>query len=125
MRLGLVVLVPKPCFAGRFRELQNRVKRAVIVTDGKRLTEKDLELIELVKTPSAATLKEARKSVERERIQYTLKKHLGGIGSTAAELGISRPTLYELMKKLGLKKPKFWLSRRRSRISLTALVAHI
>ena len=50
---GFGLLVPKPCFAGRFRELQNRVKRAVIMTDGKRLTEKDLELIELVKTPSA------------------------------------------------------------------------
>ena len=89
---------------GNVRELQNRVKRAVIMAEGKRLTEKDLELSELVRVPSAVTLEEARENVERELIQHTLKKHLGRISSTAVELGISRPTLYELMGKLGDQK---------------------
>lgn len=88
---------------GNIRELQNRIKRAVIMADGKRLTEKDLELGDL-KGSASATLKQARESVERELIQNTLKKHLGRISSAAAELGISRPTLYELMEKLGIKK---------------------
>ena len=89
---------------GNIRELQNRVKRAVIMTNGKRITEKDLELGDAVRGSSASTLKQARESVEKELIQNTLKKHLGRISSAAAELGISRPTLYELMEKLGIKK---------------------
>src|SRR6266446_4757499 len=89
---------------GNVRELQNRVKRAVIMADGKRITEKDLELASSGDIAGAATLKEARESVERELIQQTLKRHLGKVTSAAAELGISRPTLYELMEKLGIAK---------------------
>jgi two-component system, NtrC family, response regulator len=89
---------------GNVRELQNRVKRAVIMADGKRITEKDLELSSSSNLTGAATLKEARESVERELIQQTLKRHLGKVTSAAAELGISRPTLYELMEKLGIAK---------------------
>jgi two-component system NtrC family response regulator len=77
------------------------------MAEGKRLTENDFGLNGLVKTPSAATLKDARESVEREIIQHTLKKHFGRISSTAADLGIIRPTLYELLEKLGIKKPTF------------------
>jgi two-component system, NtrC family, response regulator len=90
---------------GNVRELQNRVKRAVIMADGKRITEVDLELSSSPNPSGAATLKEARESVERELIQRTLKRHLGKVTSAAAELGISRPTLYELMDKLGIAKP--------------------
>jgi len=89
---------------GNVRELQNRVKRAVIMADGKRITEKDLELFSSSDVAAAATLKEARESVERELIQQTLKRHLGKVTSAAAELGISRPTLYELMEKLGIAR---------------------
>jgi two-component system, NtrC family, response regulator len=91
---------------GNVRELQNRVKRAVIMTSGSRLTAKDLELDldEDVAPSSAATLKQARENVEREMIQQALKRNSGRITSAAAELGISRPTLYELMEKLGITK---------------------
>jgi two-component system, NtrC family, response regulator len=88
-------------WTGNVRELQNRVKRAVIMADGKRLTVEDLELTDLSST-SPATLKEAREAVEREMVQNALKRHQGKITSAAAELGISRPTLYELMEKLGI-----------------------
>jgi two-component system, NtrC family, response regulator len=47
-------------------------------------------------------LKEAREAVEKEMVQNALKRHQGKITSAAAELGISRPTLYELMEKLGI-----------------------
>lgn len=89
---------------GNVRELQNRVKRAVIMADGKRLTAHDLELSDLSKT-SPATLKEAREAVEKEVVQNALQRHQGKITSAALELGISRPTLYELMEKLGIGKP--------------------
>jgi two-component system NtrC family response regulator len=55
---------------------------------------------------SAASLKEARESLEREMIQKSLRKHSGKIAAAAAELGISRPTFYELMDKLGLKRER-------------------
>jgi two-component system NtrC family response regulator len=48
------------------------------------------------------TLKEARESVEREMVKDALQRHRGKITSAALELGISRPTLYELMEKLGI-----------------------
>jgi len=89
---------------GNVRELQNRVKRAVIMADSRRITEKDLELSSGIGISSSTTLKEARESVEREMVQRALKRNLGRISSAASELGISRPTLYELMEKLGISR---------------------
>jgi len=91
---------------GNVRELQNRVKRAVIMSGGKRVTAQDLELEGDSHVSRAATLKEARESLEREMIQDALRKHSGKITSAAADLGISRPTFYELMEKLGVQKPE-------------------
>jgi two-component system, NtrC family, response regulator len=89
---------------GNVRELDNRVKRAVIMADGKRLTRADLELEGISERSHATNLKEAREAVEREMIQKALRKHGGKIAPAAGDLGISRPTLYELMDKLGLKR---------------------
>ncbi len=89
---------------GNVRELQNRIKRAVIMADSKRITEKDLELSSGLGFSSSTTLKEARENVEREMVQRALKRNLGRISSAAAELGISRPTLYELMERLGISR---------------------
>jgi two-component system, NtrC family, response regulator len=87
---------------GNVRELENRVRRAVIMAEGKRLTVSDLELAEVMAAPQASTLKDAREGLEREMIQQALRKHSGKITAVAAELGVSRPTLYELMDKLGI-----------------------
>jgi two-component system NtrC family response regulator len=89
---------------GNVRELQNRIKRAVIMADSKRITEKDLELSSGIGFSSSTTLKEARENVEREMVQRALKRNLGRISSAAAELGISRPTLYELMERLRISR---------------------
>jgi two-component system, NtrC family, response regulator len=89
---------------GNVRELQNRIKRAVIMADSRRITEKDLELSTGIGFSSSTTLKEARENVEREMVQRALKRNLGRISSAATELGISRPTLYELMERLGISR---------------------
>jgi two-component system NtrC family response regulator len=89
---------------GNVRELQNRVRRAAIMADGKRVTARDLELTDTLSALPPQTLKEARESVEREMIQDALRRHRGKITSAALELGISRPTLYELMEKLGIAR---------------------
>jgi two-component system NtrC family response regulator len=90
-------------WSGNVRELQNRVQRAVIMADGKRVTPSDLELTAASGLP-AQTLREARESAEREMIQDALRRHAGRITAAASELGISRPTLYELMEKLRIAR---------------------
>ena len=89
---------------GNVRELQNRVQRAVIMAERKRVTATDLELTDVLSALPPQTLKEAREGVEREMVQEALRRHRGSITSAALELGISRPTLYELMEKLGIDK---------------------
>jgi two-component system, NtrC family, response regulator len=93
---------------GNVRELQNRVKRGVIMASGSRVSAKDLELERErgVVSSAATTLRQAREHVEREMVEQALKKNSGKITSAAADLGISRPTLYELMEKLGIAKER-------------------
>ena len=91
-------------WSGNVRELQNRIKRAVIMADGTRITEADLELTDAGEAARVTTLKEAREAVEKELVEQTLRKHLGRVSSAAIALGISRPTLYELMEKFGIPK---------------------
>ena len=88
---------------GNVRELQNRVRRAVIMGSSKRLSAKDLELSEATHA-GITTLKLARESLERDMLQAALRRHAGKITAAANELGISRPTFYELMEKLGIQK---------------------
>jgi two-component system NtrC family response regulator len=89
---------------GNVRELQNRVQRAVIMAEGKRVTADDLELTSALDGLPPQTLKDARESAEREIVQDALRRHKGKITPAALELGISRPTLYELMEKLGIAR---------------------
>jgi two-component system NtrC family response regulator len=91
---------------GNVRELENRVKRAIIMAEGRKLTAEDLELDSgHAERYRSVTLREAREDLERELIRKTLRKHQGNMTRTAAELQVSRPTLYELMEKLGIRKP--------------------
>jgi two-component system NtrC family response regulator len=87
---------------GNVRELENRVKRAVIMSEKNRISAADLELTESHSAGPASNLREARESLEREMVQSALRKHGGKITSAAMDLGVSRPTLYELMEKLGI-----------------------
>ena len=89
---------------GNVREMQNRVKRAVIMADKKRITAEDLELADGSHAATTSNLKEAREAVERELVLKALRNHSDKITPAAAELGISRPTFYELMEKLGIHR---------------------
>jgi len=89
---------------GNIRELQNLVQRAVIMAEGKRITAADLELKDALSDLPPQTLKEARETVERELVIDALRRHGGKITTAAVELGISRPTFYELMDKLGIAR---------------------
>jgi two-component system NtrC family response regulator len=87
---------------GNVRELQNRIHRAVIMADGKQITPGDMELAHAGHGAPAITLKEARESIEREVVTRAIRRNAGKISAASSELGISRPTLYELMQKLGI-----------------------
>jgi two-component system NtrC family response regulator len=91
---------------GNVRELENCIRRAAIMAEGRRVTAADLEVNSSGLGPNVITLKDAREAVERQMVQQSLKKHGGKIAPAAAELGLSRPTLYELMEKLGISKPQ-------------------
>jgi two-component system NtrC family response regulator len=94
----------KHAWPGNIRELENCIRRAVIMAEGRRVTARDLELTPAAAGVNATTLKEAREAVERQMIQQALRKHGGKIAPAAVELGLSRPTLYELMDKLGVTR---------------------
>ncbi|HEY1663743.1 MAG TPA: PEP-CTERM-box response regulator transcription factor [Verrucomicrobiae bacterium] len=90
---------------GNVRELENCIRRAVIMAEGKHVTVRDLELGNApINTNGATTLRDAREAVERQMVQQALKKHSGKIAPAAVELGLSRPTFYELMDKLGISR---------------------
>ena len=92
---------------GNVRELENRIKRAVVMAEGKYVTPGNLEL----KDPSsseeeASTLRASRDSRERDLVRLAMEKADGNVSRAAADLGISRPTLYQLLARYGLKKTK-------------------
>jgi len=109
MKLGINGLAPDAIAAiegwgwpGNVRELENRVKRAVIMADGKLVTAADLDLAANAQ-PLPLNLKAAREEVDRRVIRQAMAQADGNVSNTAKLLGISRPTLYDLMKSYGFQ----------------------
>jgi two-component system NtrC family response regulator len=73
------------------------------MAEGARITAADLEL-DAAAPLEGRGLRDVRAQLERETIQRTLSRHGGNVSRTAAELGLSRPTLYTLMEKLGIAR---------------------
>jgi two-component system, NtrC family, response regulator len=89
---------------GNVRELENRVRRAVTLTDGTRIVPEDLDLAEPMEAKEGPTLKEAREAVEKKVIEQTLAKTGGNITKAAVILDVSRPTLHDLISRHNIKK---------------------
>ncbi|MEO1730233.1 MAG: PEP-CTERM-box response regulator transcription factor [Pseudomonadota bacterium] len=88
---------------GNVRELENRVKRAVIMADGKLVHAEDLDFqADDEEEADVLNLKAAREQSDRRVIRHALARSEGNISSTAKLLGISRPTLYDLLKQYDL-----------------------
>jgi two-component system NtrC family response regulator len=88
---------------GNVRELENRMKRAVIMADGKLVTPEDLDLEASTEAALPVNLKSARELADRRAIRQALARAENNISSAAKLLGISRPTLYDLMKQYDLQ----------------------
>ncbi len=87
---------------GNVRELENRVKRAVIMADGAQVTEQDLELEEQEGEQEPFNLREVRERAEYRAVLRALSFSENNVSHTAEMLGITRPTLYNLLKKYNI-----------------------
>ena len=88
---------------GNVRELENRIKRAVIMADGKLVTAADLDLSGAANEDEIAiNLRAAREVADRRAIRQAMSRAENNISSAAKLLGISRPTLYDLLKQYQL-----------------------
>ena len=89
---------------GNVRELENRMKRAVIMADGKLVTASDLDLEGGdAEDGDQINLKAVRDGADRKAIRRAIARTEGNISNAAKLLGISRPTLYDLIKQHGLR----------------------
>jgi two-component system NtrC family response regulator len=94
---------------GNVRELENRVQRAVIMSDSSVIEPEALgftgkQLKEKVAQDGVMTLKDARDRTEREMVAAAIENKGNNMAKAAEILGISRPTLYDLIKKHALNK---------------------
>src|SRR5476649_304412 len=87
---------------GNVRELINRIRRAIVMSEGQQISASDLELADYVEV-APVSLAQAREAAERQAIELALLRHRGRLGDAAQELGISRVTLYRLLSAHGMR----------------------
>jgi len=98
-----IMAIENHAWPGNVRELENRVKRAVIMADGMTVTEEDLELDDCEVTEQPFNLREVREKAESRAILHALSLTDNNVSRTAEMLGVTRPTLYNLMRKYAIK----------------------
>ncbi|MEM6682260.1 MAG: PEP-CTERM-box response regulator transcription factor [Pseudomonadota bacterium] len=99
---GLEALVAHN-WPGNVRELENRIKRAVIMVEGKRISALDLDLLDKEIDADELNLKQVREKADRAAISRALSISNNNISQAAKQLGVSRPTLYDLLKMYNIK----------------------
>jgi two-component system, NtrC family, response regulator len=99
-----VAAIDGHAWPGNVRELENRIKRAVIMADGKQVAAADLDLRGQAADEDgvAINLRAAREAADRRAIHHALVRTEHNISGAAKLLGISRPTLYDLLKQYRL-----------------------
>jgi two-component system, NtrC family, response regulator len=90
---------------GNVREMENYIKRAVIMADGPKITAHDLGLEPRTEMPEPLNLRHIREEAERAAVVKVLSRVDGNIVEAAHLLGVSRPTLYDIIKRHGLRQP--------------------
>ena len=92
---------------GNVRELENKIKGAVIMADGSQVTAKDLGITGDAPEQLTLNLREARRLAESKAIRVALTQAFGKISRAAELLGVTRPTLYDLLNKYGLSAERY------------------
>ena len=98
-----VVAIETHAWPGNVREMENCIKRAVIMSDGPQITVDDLGLAEAGQQEQPINLRQVREEAEYTAIVRALARSDGNIGRAAEALGVSRPTMYDLMNRHSLK----------------------
>ena len=88
---------------GNIRQLQNKIKRAVIMADESKLTAEDLEINQPTEAKIPLNLKKVREIAETKAIKRALAYTDNHVSNTAKLLGVTRPTLYSLFTKYGIE----------------------
>jgi two-component system NtrC family response regulator len=91
---------------GNVREMENKIKGAIIMAEGKQIISADLGLTDVDASPPNLNLREVRRDAEGQAIRRALVHASGNISKAAKSLGITRPTLYDLLEKYSLKIEK-------------------
>ncbi len=99
-----VQAIERHSWPGNVRELDNLMKRAVIMADGPRIHAQDLGLTAADHSEEPLNLRVVRETAERESVLRALGHANGNLSRAAELLGISRPTLYDLVNRFGLKR---------------------
>jgi two-component system, NtrC family, response regulator len=89
---------------GNIRELENKLRRAAIMVDGRQITPQDLSLDGLYGQYEAIGLNKAREAIEKDLIERSIARNRGNLTKCADELQIARSSLYELIDKLGISR---------------------
>jgi two-component system NtrC family response regulator len=89
---------------GNVREIESRIKRAVILADGNQIGPEDLELSVSEEEPLPFNLKQVREEAEKQAIIRALNHSGENVSQAAKLLGVTRPTLYNMMEKHSLNK---------------------
>ena len=92
---------------GNVRELENVIKRAVIMADGSTIGAVDIGLDGTASEPPILNLRQVREEAEKSAVLRVLGRVNGNLSKAAELLGVSRPTLYDLMHRFGLKQTGF------------------
>lgn len=88
---------------GNVREMQNVIKRAVIMAEGAQITLEDLALKSDQEEAAPINLRKVREDAERKAVLRAMARANGNVAMAADLLGVSRPTLYDLMSRLDMK----------------------
>jgi two-component system NtrC family response regulator len=91
---------------GNVRELENKVKRAVIMAETNQVTSGDLELLSndgVSVEPESLNLRQVREEADKRALHSALSSVDNNVSKASEILGVSRPTLYDLMNKYGIK----------------------
>jgi two-component system NtrC family response regulator len=91
---------------GNVRELENKIKGAIIMAEGKQIAAADMTLTDVDDSPPSLNLREVRRNAEGQAIRRALVYASGNISKAAKMLGITRPTLYDLLEKYEIKAEK-------------------
>ena len=92
---------------GNVRELENKIKGAVIMADGKMVSAADLGIAINKGEEASLNLREVRQRSESKAIRVALTKCYGNVSKAAELLGVTRPTLYDLLNKHGLSADSY------------------